>query len=403
MSETYVGNPANDPQAITVFDDSDLRNATNLNLAPEALADSIAYLRGLINGRAGVDWRGQIQTWTTYEPVVPPVWDPAFGRWLAPSIALSGAEPFLLQSFDGLAYEQWTGNLNTLMSQTSGTLLQRGIIPRATDGTILVLCYDNASTVGYTIMLTPTGGHIAGFGPFTPDTGAHAWWEGAWNVSTSSWVTWEGSVTTAPYWSPDGSTWNAATTWGVVSGFEVHHLASFSGVVAGTFAHVIFPAGTTPVSEFAVSFDGKNWSAAGMPTLPLSGEAVIDASLDSATSTIYLMTGTSSVTHIWASQAFGSWALVATLNRRCWALKAASQLLVAWTEYAGQGPSMASIYRPIVSTNGGVTWSAPTGLGTITNPAEWFSLRSSGQQILYNNTAEYAASGTRGMPAAGVV
>jgi hypothetical protein len=536
MTSQYVGNPANDPSSITILDDSDDWTAMNLALAPQALADSIAYLRQLV-GSVGASWPHPVELWAgpkvpgvslsssnlaqplnalgpgagsghdpTYSPTppswndsvganpyevpldlstingdtlngvtvhvsgtsngtatlalykcginsatktqlgtnvtissgspsntaysvpsglnltevidttayvyllevtsssgsgadplgysapnvayqsnggaaplrAPPVWDSAMGRWIA-ILSRNFTEPEAFQSFDGYAWEGWTGALTV----SSDSVDVFGTIPRATDGTVLLLGYDATATAGVTFAISPSGTKTTNTGSPWVSRVTGNWASGTWLASGSTWVAWQGGGTVAPYSSPDGATWTAAASWAPpVSGFILHNQASFTAAFQGSTYAFIFPSGaqgTNPVGSYAVSSDGKNWTFYNMPTLN-PGETVVDACYDSVAQAIYLITWTGTVTNVWQATTFTSWNLQASINRQCYGLRFAARGLTAWARYVGQGPSLGTVYRPIRSTDGGVTWSAPLGIGSSVAPTSYFSLQSSPRQ-----------------------
>lgn len=400
--DPYTPNPANDPLTINVPDDVlDNWTATVINTPTKSAADSIAYLRQRAGWLSSANFNRTLGAWTGTQVSggvssmvmkTPPVWDAAYARWLAGFFDSPGSSPLaeVLQSEDGWTwYPQQAGS-----NSAGGTDGCIGIIVRATDGVTVNFGHPS----GYeSRIFTPATGSLS-VNPVTWFTapGAGHWISGAF--FNSLWVAWVGgSSSVSPHYSSDGLTWTAAATWSPPSGFTIHDRAHFTGTVSSTTAAFIFPAGTSSVTKFMVSNDGQNWNPFSMPTLG-AGESVVDACLDSLTGTIYLLTGTGSVSHLWSTPLAGSltvWTAVATLNHQSFGMRANGRELLIWLQlgqyFSNGSASLQPLYRGIVTVDGGVTFRA-VGASSTTVPGNFFALRSNGGQFLYINTTEYAPS-----------
>lgn len=393
--DLYTPNPANDPQTLLVPDDvTDEWTASVINAPTESLGDSVAYLRQR-SWLASANWPHGLALWSgaqvanipggSFTFQVPPVWDAAYGRWLAGGLA--GSIGAVIQSPDGFNWQvsfQFAG---------SGVTRTSGVLTRAIDG-VSIMFVDDAGTWKSIVFVPSTNALTSGAVAWLVDPGAGHWHSGVF--FSAIWVAWQGgSSTVSPHWSADGITWSAPTTWAPPSGFTIHDRAHLVATQGGSSVICIFPSGTSVVASFMVSTDGKTWVTAAMPTLG-AGESVIDAAFDSFTGKIYLLTGTSSVTHLWTtpvSGTFPSWTLVSTVNHQCFALRANGRELMIWTQIhsAFVSSSYVPVYRGLVSVDAGATWRW-LGIATNTAPGNYFALKANGAQFLYLNTTEYAAS-----------
>lgn len=407
--DSYSPNPANDPLTIQVPDDiTDLWTASVINAPTESLADSIAYLRQRAGWLSSSNWPHGLALWAgtqvdagliSFTLGTPPVWDSAYGRWLGGFINGS-SNTQILQSADGYS---WVPLVALAGGSGNKTL---GVAARSTDGLVLIFYIATGGTP-MSAVFTPIGGSSSSSTPgWMSDPGAGNWITAGWVSVSSVWACWQGgSSTVHPQWSPDGLTWTAATTWSPPSGFTIHTRAHVNTIYAGTQYLIIFPSGTTVVSACMLSTDGKNWASVAMPSLA-AGESVIDATFDAFTGTLYLLTGTSSVTHLWSSPITTiSWMLASTLNHQSFGMHANGREILVWAAVgsylSSTGGGYIPIYRGIVTLNGGVTWATVPIAASYNPPGNYFAIRGNGNQFLYINTTEYASSLSAG-PAPGL-
>ena len=401
----YIGNANNDPATLQVFDDSDNWTATIVATPFQSLADSVAYFRSRVN-QCSANWPHPVTAWSGSQVgggslalETPPIWDSGYARWVAPFVDGS-SQCHILQSFDGY---QWS-EFGVDPTATGSSFACTGIISRPTDGALVIIGVFSGTVTGPADYLWTSSGITAGAAPGGSPGSGH-WYSGGWAAASSNvWVVWQGgSTATAPWYSATGLTWTTATTWAPPAGFTIHdraHILVNSGAV---FFAILFPAGTSVVSQMMATLDGKIWATEPMPTFTLGGEQVIDATYDAFTNTIYLLSGNGSTSHLWSSSVFGTWTLVYTLNRQTFALRANGRELLIWTSFAGAGASGGTLYGALVSTNGGTVWQGPLMPRSSSAPGNYFAIRSSGSQFMYCNTNEYATSSFVGALPATVV
>lgn len=411
--DTYVPNPANDPVTIMVPDDtSDEWTASVINTPTESTADSVAFLRSKI-WLASENWPAGMELWdSTMLPsgqtlAFPPVWDGCFARWLAFIVDASGGaatSAYMVESEDGRWWRATTGNIGTNPGTPpfSGFASLQGMWVRPTDGAILRMINYAGAGGSVTQLQSNSGSTLAAnIGALTPPSSGD-WWSGAYLTVSGIFSLWLGGGSgIAPVWSNGTTALATAITWSPPVGFVIHNLAHVVINGASSCLAVIFPSGTSVVGSYMSTADGRNWQPGTMPTFTLSGESVIDAAVDTFTSTIYLLTGNGSNANLWSIPAtlVGAWTLVKTFAVPCYAIKANGREVVVWAKFGTSynGSSLVPAYRALVSINPAATpgtsvWYA-VGLTSTTNaPGMYFCLRANGKQFMYVNTSEFAAS-----------
>ena len=406
---TYTPNPNNDPQVLTDLDDSVDWTSAQVNSGPHSNADSVAYLRQRLNADDGANWPAGVIPWSdarvlggskTYAQV-PPVWDAGLARWIG---AFSdGTNPYIAWSADGV----------TWVEQAKYTAAGSQIVGLGTN-----------SAGGHLVLRIQTGGTATdawdpvanAYTSYVPGVQALAPWAapsaGTWVTALwyfSIWVGWGsgGGVVNSTPFTPTkpvfggppggGGIWSPPTTWAPPSGFVIHNLAHIFAPAPNQIC--IFPAGaagSATVSAFMFGINGTDYTPQAMPTL-VTGESVIDACWDSFTGTLYLLTGTSSSSRVWSYQGTGIpvFTLVAgsTLSHPSYALRCNGRELLRWMQYGTSfnGTSYVPVYRGVRSVDGAKTWQV-TPLATTAAPGNGFALRANGQQFLYVNQSEFAAS-----------
>lgn len=413
----YIPATNDDPATIDLIDDSDAPNASNFNVAPEALANSIAYNRLRVINSNGLNWN-TFTTWgvdsgsVAIAPLNYPVYNSFLNIWLM-SYADSVENWYVLaNSYDGKrfnigdqfsnpAYNRALLTAGVSNQSSLGTPAYYGTVASPVDGSILRIFVDGNVGNVVTQHFDVLAGTVTQ--ATTPSLiSANTTKLSGTELVGNTWVIWyeNYNASNIPFYSTNnGATWTASSIT-PTAGFQINQAN-----IVNALNIILFPAeGTfgTAASKYFISSDGITWTGLAMPTLN-AGEYVTGATYASFQNKYYLLTTTATVARLWQSSTAlaGSWTVIYTTSYPARDLTCDGRQLVMLLEIgtcvvqSATPPTVLSslpALRLAYSINGGLAWSLSEAGFDSLNADPRLRLQCGNGQFMFASSVGYSSS-----------